>query len=162
MPENKVLQGEETQICQVGVVVKDLDKTVDFLTSLGLGPFVVRNVTHPHASVHGKTRFYQVRLALAQPGPVQLELIEYQKGDTIHKEFLEGKGEGLHHILFNVKDIQITLDNFAQKGIQVLQQDKFVGGGGLAYMGTDKIGGIIMEIVQRPPDYDPQKGVRYE
>jgi len=32
----------------------------------------------------------------------------------------------------------------------------------LAYMGSDKIGGIIMEIVQRPPDYDPEKGVRYE
>lgn len=26
-------------------------------------------------------------------------------------------------------------------------------------MGTDKIGGIIMEVVQRPPDYDPEKGV---
>lgn len=162
MPEQKVLQGDEAQICQVGVVVKDLDKTIEFLTSLGLGPFVVRNVTHPRATVHGKTVFYQVRLATAQQGPLQLELIEYQKGNTIHKEFLDEKGEGLHHILFNVKNLQTTLDKFARKGIEVLQQDKFVGGGGLAYMGTDKIGGIIMEVVQRPPDYDPEKGVRYE
>jgi methylmalonyl-CoA/ethylmalonyl-CoA epimerase len=162
MSEQKVLAGEETRITQVGVVVKNLDKTIEFLTSLGLGPFVVREVTHPHATVHGKTVFYQVRLGFAQVGPLQLELIEYKKGQTIHKEFLDQKGEGLHHILFKVKNLQATLERFAQKGIEVLQQDKFVGGGGLAYMGTDKIGGIIMEIVQRPPDYDPGKGVRYE
>jgi methylmalonyl-CoA/ethylmalonyl-CoA epimerase len=162
MPEQKVLQGDEAQICQVGVVVKDLDKTIEFLTSLGLGPFVVRNVTHPHATVHGKTVFYQVRLALAQQGPVQLELIEYVKGDTVHKEFLDEKGEGIHHLLFNVKNLQSTIDKFARKGIGVLQQDNFVGGGGLAYMGSDKVGGIVMEVVQRPPDYDPEKGVRYE
>lgn len=162
MSTNKVLEGEETQICQVGVVVKDLDKTIEFLTSLGLGPFTIRNVTHPHATLRGKTVYYHVRLALAQQGPVQLELIEYQKGETIHKEFLDGKGEGLHHVLFNVKSIQATLDKFACKGIKVLQQDNFVGGGGLAYLGTNKIGGIIMEVIQRPPDYDPQEGVRYE
>ena len=162
MSENKVLEGEEAHICQVGVVVKDLDKTIELLTSLGLGPFAVREVTHPHATVRGKTVFYQVRLALAQQGPVQLELIEYQKGTTIQKEFLDEKDEGIDHILFNVKNLQTTIDKFARKGIAVLQQDKFVGGGGLAYMGSDKIGGIIMEIVQRPPDYDPEKGVRYE
>ncbi len=162
MPEEKVLEGKETEICQVGVMVKDLDKAVQFLTSLGLGPFVVREVTHPRATVHGKTVFYQVRLALAQQGPVQLELIEYVKGDTIHKEFLEEKGEGIHHILFNVKNLKETIEKFSQKGVPVLQQDNFVGGGGLAYMGSDKVGGIIMEVVERPPDYDPEKGVRYE
>jgi 4-hydroxyphenylpyruvate dioxygenase-like putative hemolysin len=162
MAEDKVLEGKETDICQVGVVVKDLDKSVQFLASLGLGPFSIREVTHPHATVHGKTVFYQVRLAFAQQGPVQLELIEYRKGDTIHKEFLDEKGEGIHHILFNVKNLKTTIDKFSRKGIPVLQRDNFVGGGGLAYMGSDKIGGIIMEVVERPPDYDPEKGVRYE
>jgi 4-hydroxyphenylpyruvate dioxygenase-like putative hemolysin len=162
MKENKVLEGTEAEICQVGVVVKDLDQTMEYLSSLGLGPFTTRTVTHPAATVHGKKVFYQVRLALSQQGPVQLELIEYEKGDTIHKEFLDEKGEGLHHILFKVRDIDATLDKFANKGIGVLQQDRFVGGGGLAYMGSDRIGGIIMEVAQFPPDYDPKKGPQYE
>ena len=123
-----------------------------------MGPFVVREATHPRATIRGKTVFYQVRLALAQPGPVQFELIEYQKGTTIQKEFLDEKGEGIHLIPFNVKNLQATIDKFARKGISVLNQDKFVGGGGLAYMGSDQVGGIIMEIVQRPPDYAPGKG----
>ena len=144
------------------MVVKDLDKSIEFLSALGLGPFTIREINHPRATVRGKTVSYQVRIALAQQGAVQLELIEYQKGETIQKEFLDEKGEGIHHLLFNVKDLKKTIDKFSRKGIPVLQSDNFVGGGGLAYMGSDKVGGIIMEIVQRPPDYDPEKGVRYE
>ena len=162
MSENKVLEGTEAEIRQVGVVVKDLDKTVEHLTSLGLGPFTIHTATHPAATVRGKKASYQVRLALSQQGPVQIELIEYQKGETIQKEFLDDKGEGLHHILFRVRDIDATLKKFTDQGIDVLQQDKFVGGGGLAYMGTDRIGGIIIEVIQFPSDYDPKKGIRYE
>ena len=162
MAEDKVLEGKEAEILQVGVVVKDLDKTIEHLTALGFGPFRVRTVFHPSAMVRGKKVSYQVRLGLSQQGPVQLELIEYQSGTTIHEEFLREKGEGLHHIQFRVPDIKATVDKFTKKGIDVLLEDNFVGGGGLAYLGTDKIGGILMEFVQYPPDHDPAKGVRYE
>jgi catechol 2,3-dioxygenase-like lactoylglutathione lyase family enzyme len=162
MSINTTLEGAETEICQVGVVVKNLDKTVEYLTSLGLGPFTVRASTHSEATVHGRKVSYEVRIALSQQGPVQLELVEYQKGETIHKEFLQQKGEGLHHIRFNVRDINVTLNKFAQMGIGVLQQDRFVGGGGIAYLNTDKIGGIIMEVVQTPANYDAKIGVRFQ
>ena len=36
-----------------------------------------------------------------------------------------------------------------------------LGGDGLAYMNTDKTGGVIMEIAQLPSDFDPAKGVQY-
>ena len=161
MVEGKALEGTETEIVQVGVVVKDLDKTVEYLTSLGMGPFQISTVTHPSATVHGEKVFYQVRLAKSQQGPVELELIEYQKGKTIHKEFLDERGEGLHHIKFTVKDINATVNRFAEKGIEPLQQDRAVGGGGMAYLDTAKIGGVIIEVSQRSPDYDPKVGVRY-
>jgi methylmalonyl-CoA/ethylmalonyl-CoA epimerase len=161
MSDQQALAGTETEIRQVGVVVKDLDKTVKFLTALGLGPFTIRTATHPAATVRGKKTAYQVRLALAQQGPVQLELIEYQHGETVQKDFLDQKGEGIHHILFRVRDLDASIEKFTQQGITVLQQDRFVGGGGIAYMGTDEVGGIIMELVQQPPDYDPEKGAQY-
>jgi len=162
MPKNKVLEGAEAEICQVGVVVKDLDRTIEYLSSLGLGPFSVRTSTHPAAIVHGKKAFYQLRIAHSQQGPVQLELIEYQKGESIYKEFLEQKGEGLHHILFKVRDINATVDRFAQMGIDALLRDRFVEGGGIAYVDTGKIGGIITEIAQLPPNFDPKVGGRYQ
>ena len=159
--KNPVLEGTETHIVQVGVVVKDLNRTVSFLTALGLGPFRIRTVSHPSATVHGEKVSYQVTLALSKQGPVQLELIEYQSGTTIQEEFLREKGEGIHHLLFKVKDLKATLEKFSANGIDTLQKDEFVGGGGLAYMGTDKVGGIIMEVVQHPSDYDPDRGVQY-
>jgi len=147
---------------QIGVVVENLDKTVDFLTVLGLGPFDITSATHPAARANGKIQSYEVRLAFSQQGPIQLELIEYQKGETIQKDFLDEKGEGLHHVQFRVNDLEKTLDKFKAKGIDVLQEDRFVGGGGLAYMGTDKIGGIMMELVQTPPDFNSETGIRYK
>lgn len=161
MQEQKVLEAAETEICQIAVMVKDLNKAIEYYTDLGLGPFSVRTVTHPSAEVHGKKEYYQVKVALSQQGAVQYELVEYKEGHTIHKEFLDEKGEGLHHILFKVRDIEATLARFAQKGISVLQQDRFIGGGGVAYMDTEKIGGVIFEIVEFPPNYDPQKGLSY-
>lgn len=161
MAEEKILEGPETHIAQVGVVVEKLDETVEFLTSLGLGPFVVRSAIHTSATVHGKKVSYENKLALAQQGPVQLELIEYQKGETIHKEFLDDKGEGMHHILFKVRDLEATLDKFAKKGITPLQQDYFVGGGGIAYLDTGKPGGIIIEVIQFPTNYDPKLGLKW-
>ena len=156
-----VFEGTETHIAQVGVVVKDLDRTVSFLTALGFGPFRIRTADHPWATVRGKKVSYRVRLALSQQGPVQLELIEYQSGTTIQKEFLREKGEGIHHILFKVGDLKATLKKFSRRGIEVLQKDEFVGGGGLAYLGTDRVGGIVMEVIQHPANYDPQKGGQY-
>lgn len=162
MGDDKILEGTEAVIRQIGVVVKDLDKTIKHLTSIGLGPFERKEAIHPSTRMRGRKVSYEVGLGFAQQGPVQIELIEYRRGETIQKEFLDEKGEGLHHICFQVKDIDATVEKFTRKGIKVLQQDRFIGGGGLAYMGTDDIGGIIIELVQLPPDFDPEVGLQYE
>lgn len=162
MEEDKILEGTEAEIRQIGIVVRDLDKTIEHLTSLGLGPFQRTEAIHPSTRMRGRKVSYEVKLGFAQQGPVQIELIEYQRGETIQKEFLDEKGEGLHHICFQVKDINATVEKFTKKGIKVLQEDRFIGGGGLAYLGTDEIGGIIIEVVQLPPDFDPEVGTQYE
>jgi catechol 2,3-dioxygenase-like lactoylglutathione lyase family enzyme len=161
VPEGKLLEGKEAAIFEVGVVVKDLDKAIEYLTSLGLGPFRIRMSTHPSGLVRGKKAYYKVRVAMSQQGPVQLQLIEYLEGETIFQEFLREKGEGLHHIAFKVRDLTAALARSVPKGMSVLQQDRFVGGGGLAHLNSTKMGGFIIKLIQHPPDFDPQKGVRY-
>ena len=161
MAADPVLKGTEAHITQIGIVVKDLRKTIEYFTSLGLGPFSVRTAVHPSATVRGKRASYQVKIGTAQQGPVEIELVEYQEGETIHEEFLREKGEGLHHVRFRVTEIDATLDRFAQKGIDILQEDRFVGGGGIAYLDTGKTGGVIMEVSQLSPDYEPKTGIQY-
>ena len=159
---DKVLKGPEAHIHQIGVIVKDLDKTVSFFTAIGLGPFIIRNARHPAATVRGNKESYEVRIAICQQGPLQFELIEYIEGKTIHKDFLDQKGEGLHHIRFMVSDLDNVINKFAEIGVDVLQEDRFENGGGIAYMDSKKTGGAVIEITQYPPDYNLEKGAEYK
>ena len=159
---DKVLKGNEAHIHQIGVVVKDLDRTISFFEAIGLGPFIIRNAKHPAATVKGKKESYEVRIAISQQGPLQFELIEYVEGKTIHKDFLDEKGEGLHHIRFMVSDLDSVIDKFSKIGVDVLQEDRFENGGGIAYMDTGETGGVVMEITQYPSGYDIEKGAEYK
>jgi methylmalonyl-CoA/ethylmalonyl-CoA epimerase len=159
---DKVLKGSEANIHQIGIVVKDLDKTISFFTAIGLGPFIIRNAKHPAATVKGKKESYEVRIAVCQQGPLQFELIEYIEGKTIHKDFLDQKGEGLHHIRFMVSDLDDVINKFSKIGVNVLQEDRFENGGGIAYMDSKKTGGAVIEITQYPPDYNLEKGAEYK
>jgi len=98
---------------------------------------------------------------MSQQGPVQLQLIEYQEGETIFGDFLREQGEGLHHVAFKVGDLDSTLNKYAGQGMDILQQDRFVGGGGLAYLNTTRMGGFIIKLIQHPADFDPSVGVKY-
>jgi len=51
-----------------------------------------------------------------------VELIEYQKSETIQKDFLEARGEGLYHLLFGVSDLEKTPNKFKVTGIDGLQE----------------------------------------
>ena len=161
VPEMKLLKGKEAAIFEVGVVVKDLNRTIEYLTSLGLGPFRIRMSTHPSGVVRGEKTYYNLRVAMSQQGPVQLQLIEYLEGETIFQQFLREKGEGLHHIAFKVRDLSAALAKSIARGVDVLQQDQFVGGGGLAHLDSMKMGGFIIKLIQHPPGFDPSVGVKY-
>ena len=161
MSKRKLLEGKETAIFEVGVVVKNLEKTIEYLTSLGLGPFRIRMSDHPSGLVRGKKTYYKVRVAMSQQGPVQLQLIEYLEGETIFRDFLREKGEGLHHIAFKVEDLNAAVEKSIGQGMDVLQQDQFLGGGGLAHVGPAKMGGFVMKLIQHPPGFDPAVGVKY-
>ena len=67
----------------------------------------------------------------------------------------------LLHIAFKVGNLDSILNKFAKRGIGILQEDRFVGGGGLAYLDTKNMGGMILKIIQHPLNYDPKVGVKY-
>ena len=161
MDEEKIFKNEESYIYEIGAVVKDLNRTIEFFNSFGLGPFRMRLSSHNAAIVRGEKMSYQIKIAMSQQGPVQLQLLGYEGGERIFEDFIKEKGEGLYHIGFKVKDIEKTIEKFSQKGIDILRQDWFVGGGGVAYLDTRNIGGIIIKIIQLPVDYEPNKGVKY-
>jgi len=137
------------EIDQVAIVVRDMEKAIKQLCSLwNVGPFQIREMDLPDAMVRGKQTRVRAKLALAQAGPVELELIEPGEGENIYREFLRAKGEGVHHLGVYVSDIESELTRFKKRGIEVLQsgdtrQHSF------AYMDTEGVAGVILELLQR-------------
>jgi catechol 2,3-dioxygenase-like lactoylglutathione lyase family enzyme len=143
-------------LCQIGVVVKDLDKTMEMYSSLfGVGPWKVVDLPSMDATLHGKPAEYKMRIALAKVGCLVLELIQVLEGETIHTEFIREKGEGIHHIALLVDDLDKAVEEWEAAGIRVLQRSGIPvqeegDTAGLAYMDTEGLIGIIIELLKVP------------
>jgi methylmalonyl-CoA/ethylmalonyl-CoA epimerase len=131
---------------QIGIVVKDVDKAVEYYSSVfGLGPFYVREVKLENTSYRGRLSGARLKLAFALSGPLEIELIQVLEGDTVHSEFLSQKGEGLHHLRFRVEGLNDALAQLAKDGIEPVWRN---GDGSVACVNSDKIGGVMFEIVE--------------
>lgn len=144
--------GEEKkplEIDQVGIVVRDIEQTIKQLSSLwNVGPLQIREIDLLDAIVHGKQMRVRAKLAFAQVGPVELELIEPGEGENIYWEFLQTKGEGVHHLKIPVSDIESEVARFREKGVGVLQSGS-TPRSSFAYLDTEGIVGVILELLNR-------------
>ncbi len=89
-------------ISQIGLVVRDLEKTMRKYTELfGWGPWNVyehKGPTLHDTHLHGKSEDYSMLCAEVMVGPICFELIQPLTGRNIYSEWLEEHGEGFHHL----------------------------------------------------------------
>ena len=162
MSESEIrIGGAPCEFVQIGIVVKDLDRTVKYLAEVfGLGPF--RFVTYPPEGredmpleYRGKPGHFSHRLAFARLGPIELELAQPLEGESGLTEFLKEHGEGLQHIRFNTPELQPVLDHLAEEGVQPLMS-----GAGLrpgtqwVHMDTAGQAGFVIELMNVLPNTD--------
>jgi len=62
----------------------------------------------------------KVNTAFFQKGETKIELLESSKEDGVINRFIEKKGEGIHHIAFEVMDIKAEIDRLKKEGFIVL------------------------------------------
>jgi len=150
-PESNILDGKN--FCQIGIVVNNIDKTIDFYTRMfGFGPYEIKYVDYSAATYYGKTAGYRGKRAFFRLGPgIEIELIELIDGKTIHEDFLKKHGEGLNHIGFKVDDLKTARDAAEKAGFQITQGFMRPDGSGFAYIDTEKTGGVIFELIEPPP-----------
>ena len=144
-------------IAQVAILVRDLDKTVEnYWTLFGIGPWHFYTYAKPlvrHMSYRGQPAEYRMRLALSQIGPLRIELIEAQEGDSIYAEFIKDHGYGVHHFGMLVEDMATTLEQIDLAGLNMIQDGSgfgLDGDGHYAYLETEKLLGVTLELIQRP------------
>jgi methylmalonyl-CoA/ethylmalonyl-CoA epimerase len=137
-----------TKVTQIGIVVRDVDKTVERLTSLGIGPFQEMILPPDRVEWFRDKRMYaDFKICYAMIGDIQIELIQPLKGESPHKEFLNTTGEGIQHIGCAVKGLQKKVDKLVEQGAEVLLRAKFPEGGGVAYCDLGA-GNIIVELIE--------------
>jgi len=162
MPEPP-LQPEQlfNDFVQIGVVVKDLERTIQALTEIfGIGPF--RTITWPPADrshieryYHGQPGNFSARMAFADLGPVELEIIQPLEGDNIWADFLAEHGEGIHHIRFNVLDLERVIGYLAARGISIDQWGSGLRPGtAWMYFDTQQKVGFNIEVLKKVPGSD--------
>lgn len=154
MSDEKVFK----EINQVGLVVKDLQRSMEYYwDNFGIGPWDIFTFEHPliqDMTIKGRPASYKMKLALTRVGKVTLELIQPLEGDTTYKEFLEKRGEGIHHLGVFVENMDQEVSRLKEQGIGVIQSGRFPGGG-YAYMDTEEQLGAIFEFIQLPPRDQP-------
>jgi 4-hydroxyphenylpyruvate dioxygenase-like putative hemolysin len=152
--EAEMTTGEKSPfsiVHQIGVIVRDIDESVTFYEGLGIGPFESPKGPAPifDRQVYGKPApDVKNRISTTQMGAVQLELVQPVSGKSLQMEFLERHGEGVNHLAFLVDDLDGEVAKLVQKGFRVISSGK-TARSAFAYLDTDKVGGIIFELVQQ-------------
>lgn len=153
MKNNKNLNSPFSKFHHVGIVVKDVEKAVKHFSSLGIGPFVTPRLTASAGIHRGELSTNIPCIRQAQVGGITLELLQPSEGQSLAREFLETRGEGVNHIGFSVKNVDEEAKKLTEKGIQIIFSQKFEEGGGCIYLDTGGVGGILVELFSHPSEF---------
>jgi methylmalonyl-CoA/ethylmalonyl-CoA epimerase len=139
---------------QVGIVVADLEQALEQHGLLfGSAEWLIvengpRNMHGLH--IRGRPAEFSMRLALRGSDP-QLELLQPLEGPDILSEWLERRGEGLHHLGYEVPSLDATIEQMAHAGYECIQHGYGFGAdgsGGFAYFETERELGYLIEAIE--------------
>lgn len=93
----------------------------------------------------------KIRVAILPVGDTRLELMESIHEDAPIAKYIDKKGQGMHHIAFNVDDIDETICEISGKGIRMIDENPRSGAGGaqIAFCHPKSTSGVLVELSQR-------------
>jgi methylmalonyl-CoA/ethylmalonyl-CoA epimerase len=153
-----------TETLQISIVVPDLDAAMrTYVHDYGIGPWSIYEFnpdTVRDMRENGEPVERTWRLALAQVGQVQWELVEPLDGESIYARFLAEHGPGVHHVGMGVPSYDGTIAELAERGRGVVLSGEY-NGVRFAYLSTDRDIGVITEVFSGPPGDDQQPDAVY-
>jgi len=128
------------RIDHVGVAVQDLDAALELYRDR-LGLSFAHRETVPEQGVEA---------VLLDAGENHVELLAPLGPETPVGRFLAKSGPGLHHVAYQVKDIDAALDEIKAAGLELIDSQPRTGirGSRVAFMHPRATGGVLTEIVQ--------------
>ena len=124
----------------IGIAVKNLeDSTALFESLLNTKAYKTEAVESEGVS----TRFFQV-------GETKIELLEATNSDSPIAKFIEKKGEGIHHLAFEVEDIDLEIKRLQDEGFTLIHTSPKDGADNkrIAFLHPKSTNGVLVEICQ--------------
>ena len=136
----------------IAIVVRNIEETVQFYTSIGIGPFEDYPPLKEYTKIDvpDELGFRNLKIKVVQIGPIQIQLIQPGEGKSLYKDFLEKKGEGVYHLGFVVDDVDDSEAELKKLELKVLSSGRREDGSGFSYLDTAGKGGVILLIRQSP------------
>jgi methylmalonyl-CoA/ethylmalonyl-CoA epimerase len=128
------------KIDHIGIAVKDLEQAIRFYKeAFGIEPTLVY-----------ESEYTKAKIAFFPIGQTRIELIQPINPESVMGKFLEKKGEGIHHISFNVKDVDKSLSELEMKGIQLIDRKarKVRENEKVAFLNPKSTNGVLIELIQ--------------
>lgn len=131
------------KIEHLGIAVKDLESSKKiFEDILGVAPYKEEAVE----SEGVLTSFFQV-------GESKIELLEASNPESAIAKFIEKRGEGIHHIAFDVSDIHAEIERLTELGYRMIHEKPKDGADNklIAFMHPKASNGVLVELCQEKP-----------
>jgi methylmalonyl-CoA/ethylmalonyl-CoA epimerase len=128
------------RVDHIGVAVVDLDAAI-----------ALHEQTYDMALVHREVVEEQgVEAVLLDVGENHVELLRPLGAETPVGRFLARRGPGLHHVAYQVADVQATLAALRDRGLRLIDEQPRTGirGSRVAFLHPASSGGVLTEIVQ--------------
>lgn len=132
------------KISHIAVVVPDLEGAMEFWVNiLGLPLEHVEHVADQ-----------EVDVAILPSGESEIELLEPVSAESGVARFMEKRGPGMHHICFQVDDIEAMLARVKAAGLPLIDERPRIGTGGkkIAFIHPKGTGGVLVELYQLTPE----------
>lgn len=128
------------KIEHIGIAVSDLSKSNDLFSRLfGSAPYKTEIVESEGVS----TSFFQM-------GESKIELLEATNPDSPIAKFIDKRGEGIHHIAFEVEDIRTEMRRLQAEGFTLLSEEPKRGADNklVCFLHPKSSNGVLVELCQ--------------
>jgi methylmalonyl-CoA/ethylmalonyl-CoA epimerase len=135
------------KISHLGIAVRDLKNAEELYAKL----LCDSNVHHEEVADQ------KVRIASFQIGDAMIELTEPTGPDSTIAKFIEKRGEGIHHIAFEVDDVAKELERLKGEGFQLIDEKPRKGSHGMtiAFLHPKSTNGVLIELCSKPGELHP-------
>jgi methylmalonyl-CoA/ethylmalonyl-CoA epimerase len=128
-------------LAHVGIATRSLESLSRLYQDLGLEVKTTETVPDQ-----------KVRAAILPVGDTAVELLEGTEPDSVISRFVEKRGEGIHHLAFEVDDLRADLRRLKERNVDLIDEVPRIGAGGhlIAFIHPRSTGGVLVELTQAP------------